>query len=125
MENFRDVAHLQLSLQAVFTDEPGVQPGQRYLSDHLKTRRGFTGEQADLYASTVVARNTESSAGQMAINASKLIGTWLAATSSGIPGGWSNSTQQTWSFSENLTYEYKRETFEFIHVAVWIELLAA
>ena len=71
MENFRDVAHLQLSLQAVFTDEPGVQPGQRYLSDHLKTRRGFTGEQADLYASTVVARNTESSAGQMAINASK------------------------------------------------------
>ena len=42
MENFRDVAHLQLSLQAVFTDEPGVQPGQRYLSDHLKTRRGFT-----------------------------------------------------------------------------------
>jgi hypothetical protein len=112
MENFRDITHLQLGLQAVFTDEPGTQPGQRYLSDHLQTNRGFTKEQADLYASIVVARNTEKSADQMVSNARKVIGNWVAATGSGMPGEWSNSTQQNWRFSENLTYEYKRQTLE-------------
>jgi hypothetical protein len=112
MENFRDVAHLQLALQAVYADQPGVQPGQAYLREFLKAERAFTEEQARLYVSTVVSRNTEASADQMANNARKLIGRWLAATSSGIPGGWFNSSQESWNFSEDLAFEHKLQTFE-------------
>lgn len=111
MKNFHDVYALCGVLKKFNETEPG-QAGQASFVKGLMAYFEFTDEQANLYASIVLSRNAESSADAIATNAGKVTGTWARASTSGIPGGWFSGSQESWRFSESLTYEHKRESLD-------------
>src|SRR5512142_151448 len=111
MDNFRDVSALHRVLQAVYQDQPG-DAGRDYFAHALQAHFGFTKQQAELYASTVLTRCAEGSADWMAAHAGKVTGTWIRLKTEGLATGWLKTMQETWRFADDLTYEHKRESYE-------------
>src|SRR5262245_11982995 len=111
MRNFVDVWKFSGALRTWCKKLPGEQ-GREELAKYLEADMGFIKESAKLYASTVLSRNVERSADWVTANASKVIGTWMTSTLSGIPGGPQKSMLETWEFRGNLEFEHKRQTDE-------------
>jgi hypothetical protein len=114
MKHWRDIKGLNNVLQALNKyGESAKEEAQKAMTDVLIKKLEFTQEQARLYASTVLSRNAESSTDCTTINANKVTGTWISGTQSGIPGGWQTTKQETWEFMSDLTFEHKRNTYEY------------
>ena len=111
MMNFSDVPALRDFVRQTY-ETVGPQ-GQAELTKLLHQDFGFSQYHAQLYASIVLSRNADSSADCIFANAKRLAGSiWMTGTQSGIPGGWLNTTQETWQFKWNLQFSHERQTYE-------------
>ena len=86
MNYFRDVPALHDVLGML--DEKVPCEARRGELSRLLEERGFTPDQASLYASTVLCRNAEGSADWVRTNAFHLSGSWVRGEQQGNVGSW-------------------------------------
>ena len=63
--------------------------------------------------------NDEGSARRAAQNATELLGSWVRGTMQGGGTAWLKTTQETWEFRDDLTYDYKRQSYEGGSTGAW------
>ena len=108
MNNFRDFSALHNVLRIAYKE--CSQEGRRAVfADKLQEVLGFTKQQAQLYASTVLCQNAEGSADWVTTNGSRVSGSWVRGEQQGNVGGWLRSMKETWQFDDDLTYTHKIE----------------
>src|SRR5436190_3108216 len=110
MLTFKSTAALCGVLETAYRSAPG-EPGRKEFEKVLQTIFKFSEKQAQLYASTVLGNNSETSAGYVRTNAERLIGTWRASGSNvlaniGYGGNALSSRMEEWTFSDDRTYRY-------------------
>jgi hypothetical protein len=111
MLNFTDVSALHSLLKKIYEVNQG-KGGSQLLSTILQRDLQFTAEQSDRYSSSLLTRDADDSADCIYRNAYMLIGTWARGNSGGTAGNLVVSRTETWTFSEDLTYENKNESYE-------------
>jgi hypothetical protein len=111
MFNFKSVEALQSVLKTVYREQPGP-GGVALFAAALQEHFDFTPEQARRYSESVLTANSEDSADAVHRNASRLVGQWSSGSSAGSAGTLVVSNMETWTFSDNLTYEHKYESYE-------------
>jgi len=111
MQHFRDFAGLHRTLRQIYeTVSPeGRRPVFVYA---LQKAFGFTTEQAELYASTVLCQDAEGSADSVMTNGMRVTGSWIRGEQEGNVGGWLSTMKETWQFNIDLTYEHKIERYD-------------
>jgi hypothetical protein len=89
----------------------GVPPDNqvKVLTDLLVDQLGFTVGNASEYATVVLRHRQPSSAECICANALKLVGNWLGIDQSGVVGGYLDSTSYKWAFSQDLTFQYRKQ----------------
>lgn len=110
MNNFRDLSALHDVLRATYEKLPRDE--RRVGLAQALEDWGFTKEQASLYASTVLCKNSEGSADWVTTNGLHVMGSWVRGEQQGIATAWLNTMKETWKFDGDLTYEHKIEKYE-------------
>jgi hypothetical protein len=110
MNYFRDVSALHDVLAVLYRDAPSE--ARRATLARFLEEWGFTPDQASLFASTVLCRDTEGSADWVRTNAFHVNGSWVRGEQQGNVGIWLSTMKETWTFSIDLTYEHKIERYE-------------
>lgn len=110
MQHFVDIAALHDFLFSIYECSEGA-PGRHLFKKELQRQLEFTEDQAQLYANIVLTKNSNGSADWVNMNACKLLGRWVHIKQHG-GAGYLNSKTQTWTFNDDLTYEYKVEQYE-------------
>jgi len=113
MYTFTNIAALRRHLEKAYHAGPG-ETGRTKFVDTLKKTFEFGDHAAHLYAGTVLASNSDNSAGIVRTNAERLIGTWRATGGSvladvGYGGNALSSRIEEWNFADDLTYTYRLE----------------
>ena len=112
MQNFVNVEALCSVLEKAFAAGAGA-PGRDLFAQALVSSLGFTKEQAELYASVVLSRNTEGSADRARSAAAAIVGRWTRAQSQGVnPSVYVSGTQETLEFKDDLTYTRRQISYE-------------
>jgi hypothetical protein len=111
MLNFKNISALHAFLTNIHQKAQG-QAARELLSTVLQRDLHFNAEQAQKYAFWVLARNSEHSAEVVSRNAEKLIGKWSVGSSNGSAGNLLVTRTESWIFARDLTYEYRRESYE-------------
>jgi hypothetical protein len=87
--------------------------GRDLFAQALMSELKFSRAQADLYTSVVLSRNTNGSADRARTAAGMVMGRWSRASSEGAnPSVYLRSSQDTWEFKDDLTYEHRRSSYE-------------
>lgn len=103
MKTFTDIGTLRSVLQDVrLSDFAGI----------LEQQLDFSKDDAALYASIVLTRNTAGSSDWAGWNAIKVFGGWMRMSQEGMAAALLKSATETWKFSEDLICEHKLETYE-------------
>jgi hypothetical protein len=113
MLTFKSTAALCGALEKFYRCGPG-EPGRKEFEKGLQTSLKFSEKEARLFASTVLGKNSETSASNVRTNAERLIGTWRAGGSDvlaniGYGGNALSSRVEQWTFFDDLTYSYSLE----------------
>jgi len=112
MQNFRDVDALCGAMTKAFEVGAGA-PGRELFANALVKGLGFGQEQAELYASVVLSRNTEGSADRAKSAAATIMGRWTRTDAPGVnPSVYVSATQDTWEFKDDLTYARRQLSYE-------------
>jgi len=111
MENWRDLSALHGLVRSAYRNCTAEERYGVFVSV-LKKELGFTTEQAELYASTVLGQNKEEFADCVMTNGSRVIGSWIRGEQEGNVGGWLSTMNETWLFNIDLTYEHKVERYD-------------
>jgi hypothetical protein len=111
MNNFRDFSALHNVLGIAYK-ECAQEWRRAVFADKLQEVLGFTKQQAQLYASTVLSQNAEGSADWVTTNGSRVSGSWVRGEQQGNVGGWLSTMKETWQFEDDLTYTHKIEKYE-------------
>ncbi len=112
MNNFTDLATLCRVMENVYRAGAGA-PGRDIFTEALVSKLELTKEQAALYASVVLSRNTDGSADRARSAAAAVMGRWTGAQSQGInPSVYVSGTQDTWEFKDDLTYSHRQTSYE-------------
>jgi hypothetical protein len=112
MKNFGDLDALCRVMANIYKAGAGA-PGREIFTEGLISELELTKEQADLYASVVLSRNTEGSADRARSAAASVMGRWTGAQSQGTnPSVYVSGTQDTWEFKDDLTYAHRQTSYE-------------
>ena len=112
MQNFRDVDALCSVMTKAFEAGAGAH-GRELFANALVKGLGFGQEQAELYASVVLSRNTEGSADRAKSAAATIMGRWTRTDAQGVnPSVYVSATQDTWEFKDDLTYARRQLSYE-------------
>lgn len=111
MKEFRDLAALLRVLTKAVEAWP-EETRRTDLASMLETTMEFSGSDAALYASVVLGRNSKGSAARAHMYGMKLIGRWGRGSDAGSAGNRVVTKQWSWTFREDLVYEYAYEAYE-------------
>ncbi|MBL0153391.1 MAG: hypothetical protein IPP93_07870 [Chitinophagaceae bacterium] len=110
MQHFVNISAIQNYLERIYKSQKGKN-GQTLLKKELIRQLQFTEEQAQLYSSTVLTKNSNDSADWVYRNATKMLGRWVHIDQYSSAGYMNNKTD-TWHFKDDLTYQHKIEKYE-------------
>ena len=110
MNYFRDLPALHDLLGMLYEKAPSE--ARRATLARFLEESGFTPEQASLFASTVLCRDTEGSADWVRTNAFHVSSSWVRGEQQGNVGSWLSTMKETWTFNIDLTSEHKIESYE-------------
>ena len=111
MKEFRDLDALLRQLTKVIEACP-EDSRRAYLATLLVEHMEFRQSDADLYASVVLARNSDGSAARAHMYGMQITGQWARGNDAGSAGSLLVQKSWSWTFGEDLVYEYKYETYE-------------
>ena len=110
MKHFVDISALHDFLESIYENAEG-EPGKILFREELQRQLEFSPEQAKIYSSTVLTKNSNGSGDWVNMNAAKLSGRWVHIDQYSS-GGYINNKTTTWEFNDDLTYQYKIEKYE-------------
>jgi hypothetical protein len=110
MKHFKDRWALQDLISRISKEVPSDQQ-VKVLADLLVNQSEFTNGNAATYAGVALRYRQANSAECIAANGSKLAANWLGMDQSGAVGGYLDSTSYKWGFRQDLTFEYRKESY--------------
>jgi hypothetical protein len=111
MKRFKDLSALVGVLNKIYELKPGIE-GRKIFSAALEQHFELITNQAELFAESVLTKNSEVSAQCVKENGWKIQGRWKHLEQQGNPSAYMSTSSETWVFRDNLTYEHKYETYK-------------
>ena len=110
MRHFANIGKMCDLLLLIGKELPG-DAGREQFKLQVQEKFEFTPQQADVYVSTLLSQNSETSPDNARINADALLGAWKRGEQTGVPLGWMKTVTDTWDFRDDLSYEHKIESY--------------